>query len=81
MTIDAPLDARTAAVPPAPVNGLLTVAGSLPTLLKLALPNTIANVRHDAGLPSAETSYNRPARHRAAGRDKHWVSLRHADRR
>jgi putative MATE family efflux protein len=38
MTIDAPLDARAPAVP---VNSLLT-SPILPTLLKLALPNTIA---------------------------------------
>ena len=43
MTIDAPLDMRPAAVPPAPVNSLLT-APILPTLLKLAIPNMIAMV-------------------------------------
>ena len=43
MTIDAPLDARPAAVPSAPANGLLT-SPILPTLLKLALPNAIAMV-------------------------------------
>jgi putative MATE family efflux protein len=41
MTIEAPLDARPAAVPPNAVNRLLT-APILPTLLQLALPNTIA---------------------------------------
>src|SRR3954466_9308011 len=43
MTMDAPLDARPAAVPSAPTNTLLT-APILPTLLKLALPNAIAMV-------------------------------------
>src|SRR5947208_3665524 len=43
MTIDAPLDMRPAAVPAAPVNGLLA-SPILPTLLKLALPNAIAMV-------------------------------------
>src|SRR5258708_6219209 len=38
MTIDAPIDLRPAA---APINGLLT-SPILPTLLKLAIPNTIA---------------------------------------
>src|SRR6478672_5341123 len=55
MTIDAPLDARTAAVPPAPVNGLLT-SPILPTLLKLALPNTIAMFGTTL-VAVAETSY------------------------
>jgi len=41
MTIDAPLDMRPAAVPLTAVNGLL-VAPILPTLLKLAIHNTIA---------------------------------------
>ena len=41
MTIEAPLDARPAAVPPAAISSLLT-SPILPTLLKLALPNTIA---------------------------------------
>lgn len=41
MTIEAPLDARPAAVRPAAISGLLT-SPILPTLLKLALPNTIA---------------------------------------
>src|SRR6195952_2704182 len=41
MTIDAPLDMRPAAVPPTAVNSLL-IAPILPTLLKLAVPNTIA---------------------------------------
>ncbi|MFG3595969.1 MATE family efflux transporter [Bradyrhizobium sp. RDI18] len=43
MTIDAPLDMRPTAVPPAPANGLLT-SPILPTLLTLALPNAIAMV-------------------------------------
>jgi len=55
MTIDAPLDARTAAVPAAPVNGLLT-SPILPTLLKLALPNTIAMFGTTL-VAVAETSY------------------------
>jgi len=55
MTIDAPLDMRPAAVPPAPVNGLLT-APILPTLLKLALPTTIAMVGTTL-VAVAETSY------------------------
>ena len=55
MTIDAPLDARTAAVPTAPVNGLLT-SPILPTLLKLALPNTIAMFGTTL-VAVAETSY------------------------
>jgi len=55
MTIDAPLDARTPAVPPAPVNGLLT-SPILPTLLKLALPNTIAMFGTTL-VAVAETSY------------------------
>src|SRR5258705_13607795 len=55
MTIDAPLDARTTAVPPAPVNDLLT-SPILPTLLKLALPNTIAMFGTTL-VAVAETSY------------------------
>src|ERR1700704_2709802 len=55
MTIDAPLDARPAAVPTAPVNSLLT-SPILPTLLKLSLPNTIA-MFGAALVAVAETSY------------------------
>jgi putative MATE family efflux protein len=55
MTIDAPLDARPAAVPNAPVNALLT-APILPTLLKLSLPNAIA-MFGTALVAVAETSY------------------------
>jgi putative MATE family efflux protein len=55
MTIDAPLDARPAAVPPAPINSLLT-SPILPTLLKLALPNTIAMFGTTL-VAVAETSY------------------------
>ena len=55
MTIDAPLDVRPAAVPPAAVNSLL-VAPILPTLLKLAVPNTIA-MFGTALVAVAETSY------------------------
>ena len=55
MTIDAPLDVRPAAVPPAAVNSLL-VAPILPTLLKLAIPNTIA-MFGTALVAVAETSY------------------------
>ena len=55
MTIDAPLDARPAAVPTAPVNSLLT-SPILPTLLKLALPNAIA-MFGSALVAVAETSY------------------------
>ncbi len=55
MTIDAPIDARPAAVPPAPVNSLLT-APILPTLLKLAIPNTIAMFGSTL-VAVAETSY------------------------
>jgi putative MATE family efflux protein len=55
MTIDAPLDARPAAVPPAAVNSLLT-SPILPTLLKLALPNTIAMFGTTL-VAVAETSY------------------------
>jgi putative MATE family efflux protein len=55
MTIDAPLDLRPAAVPPAPVNALLT-APILPTLLKLAIPNTIAMFGTTL-VAVAETSY------------------------
>jgi putative MATE family efflux protein len=55
MTIDAPLDLRPAAFPPAPVNSLLT-APILPTLLKLAIPNTIA-MFGTALVAVAETSY------------------------
>jgi putative MATE family efflux protein len=55
MTIDAPLDARSAAVPVAPVNSLLT-APILPTLLRLAVPNTIA-MFGTALVAVAETSY------------------------
>src|SRR6478752_3696753 len=46
MTIDAPLEMRPAATrvtPAAPVNSLLT-SPILPTLLKLAIPNTIAGI-------------------------------------
>ena len=55
MTIDAPIDAHPAAVPPAPVNSLLT-APILPTLLKLAIPNTIAMFGSTL-VAVAETSY------------------------
>src|SRR6195256_935141 len=55
MTIDAPLDVRPAAVPPTAVNGLL-IAPILPTLLKLAIPNTIA-MFGTALVAVAETSY------------------------
>src|SRR3954447_22453706 len=55
MTIDAPLDMRPAAVPPSSVNSLLT-APILPTLLKLAVPNTIA-MFGTALVAVAETSY------------------------
>jgi putative MATE family efflux protein len=56
MTIDAPIDLRpAAAVPPAPINGLLT-APILPTLLKLAIPNTIAMFGSTL-VAVAETSY------------------------
>ena len=55
MTIDAPLDVRPAAVPPAPVNGLLN-SPILPTLLKLAIPNTIAMFGTTL-VAVAETSY------------------------
>jgi MATE family, multidrug efflux pump len=55
MTIDAPLDVRPAAVPSAAVNSLL-VAPILPTLLKLAVPNTIA-MFGTALVAVAETSY------------------------
>ena len=41
MTMDAPLDMRSAAVPSTPTNALLT-SPILPTLLKLTLPNAIA---------------------------------------
>jgi Na+-driven multidrug efflux pump len=52
MTIDAPIDVRPAA---APVNSLLT-SPILPTLLKLALPNTIAMFGSTL-VAVAETSY------------------------
>jgi putative MATE family efflux protein len=52
MTIDAPLDARTVSVPD---NSLLT-SPILPTLLKLALPNTIAMFASTL-VAVAETSY------------------------
>jgi putative MATE family efflux protein len=55
MTIDAPLDLRPAAVPTAPVNGLLT-SPILPTLLKLAIPNAIAMFGSTL-VAVAETSY------------------------
>src|ERR1700755_1838547 len=55
MTIDAPLDVRPAATPAATVNSLLT-APILPTLLKLAVPNTIA-MFGTALVAVAETSY------------------------
>ncbi|OCK61860.1 MATE family efflux transporter [Bradyrhizobium sp. LMTR 3] len=56
MTLDAPLDMRpTAAVPLAPVNGLLT-SPILLTLLTLALPNAIAMVGTTL-VAVAETSY------------------------
>ncbi len=55
MTIDAPIDLRPAAVPPAPINSLLT-SPILPTLLKLALPNTIAMFGSTL-VAVAETSY------------------------
>jgi putative MATE family efflux protein len=52
MTIDAPIDLRPAA---APISGLLT-APILPTLLKLAIPNTIAMFGSTL-VAVAETSY------------------------
>src|SRR6202163_3273226 len=52
MTIDAPIDLRPAA---APINGLLT-SPILPTLLKLAIPNTIAMFGSTL-VAVAETSY------------------------
>jgi putative MATE family efflux protein len=52
MTIDAPIDLRPAA---APINGLLT-SPILPTLLKLAIPNTIAMFGGTL-VAVAETSY------------------------
>ena len=52
MTIDAPLDARPVGVP---VNGLLT-SPILPTLLRLALPNTVAMFGSTL-VAVAETSY------------------------
>src|SRR3978361_1824361 len=55
MTIDAPLDVRPAAVPPTAINSLL-MAPILPTLLKLAVPNTIA-MFGTALVAVAETSY------------------------
>ena len=55
MTIDAPLDVRPAAVPPTPVNNLLT-APILPTLLKLTAPNAIAMFGTTV-VAVAETSY------------------------
>jgi Na+-driven multidrug efflux pump len=57
MTIEAPLDAAPASLPAAsaPVNSLLT-APILPTLLKLALPNTVAMVGTTL-VAVAETSY------------------------
>src|SRR3954452_9534070 len=55
MTIDAPLDMRPAAVPAAALNSLL-IAPILPTLLKLAVPNTIAMVGTTL-VAVAETSY------------------------
>jgi putative MATE family efflux protein len=55
MTIDAPIDVRSAAVPAAAVNSLLT-APILPTLLTLAIPNTIA-MFGTALVAVAETSY------------------------
>src|SRR5258707_13856475 len=55
MTIDAPLDMRPTAVPLTAVNSLL-VAPILPTLLKLAIPNTIA-MYGSTLVAVAETSY------------------------
>ena len=58
MTIDAPLDGRSAAAtvtPVTPVNSLLT-SSILPTLLKLAIPNTIAMFGTTL-VAVAETSY------------------------
>src|SRR6185295_15244796 len=55
MTIDAQLDMRPAAVPAAPINGLLA-SPILPTLLKLTLPNAIAMVGTTL-VAVAETSY------------------------
>ena len=55
MTIDAPIDARPAAVPAAPTSAILT-SPILPTLLKLALPNAIAMVGTTL-VAVAETSY------------------------
>src|SRR6478752_9265082 len=58
MTIDAPLEMRPAATrvtPAAPVNSLLT-SPILPTLLKLALPNTVAMFGSTL-VAVAETSY------------------------
>ena len=55
MTIDAPLDMRPAAVPPAAVNSLLA-SSILPTLLRLAIPNMVAMFGTTL-VAVAETSY------------------------
>jgi putative MATE family efflux protein len=55
MTIDAPIDLRPADVPASPSNHLVT-APILPTLLRLAVPNTIA-MAGSALVAIAETSY------------------------
>ena len=57
MTIEAPLDAAAAGIPATsvPVNGLLT-SPILPTLLRLALPNTVAMLGTTL-VAVAETSY------------------------
>ena len=55
MPIDAPLDAAPASVPAAPANYLLT-SPILPTLLRLALPNTVAMFGTTL-VAVAETSY------------------------
>ena len=55
MTIDAPLDMRPAAVPPAAVNSLLA-SPILPTLLRLAIPNMVAMFGTTL-VAVAETSY------------------------
>ena len=77
MTIDAPLDTRPAAVPSAPVNGLLDLADPADAAEARAA-QCDRHGRHHAGCGGRDLLY-RPARHRAARRHRAGVSLRDAD--
>ena len=77
MTMDAPLDMRSAAVPSTPANGAPHLADPADAVEAHAA-QCDRHDRHDAGCHRRDLLY-RPARHRAACRHRAGVSLRHAD--